>query len=61
MAEVLKLLGPPNKTYRDNTELGYVDKVIDPTTGSRGTLVIAFSDDQVSTLRVGYQGRPIRP
>ena len=61
MAEVVKLLGPPNKTYRDNTELGYVDKVIDPTTGNRGTLVIGFNDDQVSTLRVGYQGRPIRP
>ncbi|HEY3898201.1 MAG TPA: hypothetical protein VGM54_06290 [Chthoniobacter sp.] len=61
MAEVVKLLGPPNRTYRDNTELGYIDKVIDPTTGSRGTLVIGFNEDQVATLRVGYQGRPIRP
>jgi hypothetical protein len=61
LAEVVKLLGPPNRTYRDNSELGYIDKVIDPTTGSRGTLVIGFLEDQVSTLRVGYQGRPIRP
>jgi hypothetical protein len=61
MAEVVRLLGPPNRTYRDNSELGYIDKVIDPTTGARGTLVISFIEDQVSTLRIGYQGRPIRP
>jgi hypothetical protein len=61
MAEVVKLLGSPNRTYRDGTELGYEDKVIDPATGNRGTLVISFDADQVSSLRVGYQGRPIRP
>jgi hypothetical protein len=60
-ADVIRLLGTPNTTYRDGLELGYVDKVIDPATGGRGTLVIAFEDGQVSTLRVGYQGRPIRP
>jgi hypothetical protein len=61
VADVVKLLGPPNRTYRDNSELGYIDKVIDPTTGNRGTLVIGFVDNEVSTLRVGYQGKPIRP
>jgi len=61
LAEVVKLLGAPNRTYRDGTELGYEDKVIDPATGNRGTLVIGFDADQVSTLRIGYQGRPFRP
>lgn len=61
VADVVKLLGPPNTTYREGKELGYVDRVIDGATGSRGTLVVGFEDDRVSTLRVGYQGKPIRP
>jgi len=61
MQDVMKLLGPPNRTYRDNTEFGYVDKVIDPTSGDRATLVIGFDQGQVATLRVGYGGRAIRP
>ena len=61
MADVIKLLGQPNTTYREGTELGYVDKVVDAGTGARGTLVIGFEGDKVATLRVGYQGRPIRP
>ena len=43
------------------TELGYVDKVVDATGGGRGTLVIGFDEDRVTTLRIGYLGRPIRP
>jgi tetratricopeptide (TPR) repeat protein len=61
VADVVKLLGAPNMTYRDGTELGYVDRVIDLSSGSRATLVIGFEDGVVSTLRLGYQGRPVRP
>lgn len=61
IADVVKLLGPPNMTYREGKELGYVDKVMDPTTGARGTLVIGFEEDRVATLRLGYLGKPIRP
>ncbi|MEI9893586.1 MAG: hypothetical protein WDN28_06730 [Chthoniobacter sp.] len=61
MSDVVKLLGPPNATYREGTELGYVDKVVDATTGTRGTLVIGFEEDKVTTLRLGYLGKPIRP
>ncbi|MDR3402864.1 MAG: hypothetical protein P4L99_10240 [Chthoniobacter sp.] len=61
IADVVKLLGPPNATYREGTELGYVDKVVDATTGNRGTLVIGFEEGSVVTLRLGYLGKPIRP
>lgn len=61
MADVVKLLGPPNMTYREGKELGYVDRVVDASTGGRGTLVIGFEDDRVSTLRLGYLGKPFKP
>ena len=63
MMEVVRILGTPNKTYREGTELGYVDKISDPATGDRSTLVITFDVEtkRVSTLRVGYAGPPIRP
>ena len=62
IVEVLRLLGAPNQTFRDGADLGYVDKITDPATGERGTLVISFDEEKVvSTLRVGYAGRPIRP
>jgi len=61
VADVVKLLGPPNMTYREGKELGYTDRVIDATTGARGTLVIGFDEDRVATLRLGYLGKPIRP
>ncbi len=60
-AEVVKLLGPPNKTFRNGTELGYVDKVLDPATGGKETLVIIFGSGRVTSLRLGYQGREIKP
>jgi outer membrane murein-binding lipoprotein Lpp len=60
-AEVLKLLGPPGRTYRNGSEMGYVDKVIDAATGKRATLVIRFEADRVESLRAGYQGREIKP
>ena len=61
IADVVKLLGPPNTTYREGKELGYVDKIVDGATGARGTLVIGFEEDRVSTLRLGYLGKPIKP
>ncbi|MEZ0254514.1 MAG: hypothetical protein ACAI37_04515 [Chthoniobacter sp.] len=61
IADVVKLLGAPNMTYREGKELGYVDRVVDAASGARGTLVIGFEDDRVSTLRLGYLGKPIRP
>ena len=60
-ADVVKLLGSPSQTYRDGKEYGYTDKVIDTSTGGKGTLVIGFESDSVSTLRVGYLGKPIKP
>ena len=60
-SEILKLLGPPGQLYRDGKELGYVDKVIDTATGKKETLVIGFESDSVTTLRLGYLGRPIKP
>lgn len=60
-AAVVKLLGTPNMVYREGSELGYVDKVLDKNTGNRGTLVIGFEEDKVTTLRLGYLGKPIRP
>ncbi len=61
MADVVKLLGPPNMTYREGKELGYVDRVVDAGSGARGTLVIGFEEDRVSTLRLGYLGKPFKP
>jgi len=60
-AEVIQLLGRPTRTYRNGTELGYEDKVIDTTTGNKSTLVISFEADRVTALRSGYQGREIKP
>jgi hypothetical protein len=60
-ADVIKLLGRPNNSFRNGTELGYADRAIDESTGEKGTLIIKFESGMVSTLRVGYQGREIRP
>jgi len=59
--EVIKLLGPPGRSYRNGTEFGYVDKVIDATTGNKATLVIRFEEDHVEGLRAGYQGKEMKP
>ena len=59
--EIVKLLGPPGQTFRDGKELGYVDKVLDPATGRKETLVIGFDSDTVASLRMGYVGKPIKP
>ena len=60
-AEVVKLLGPPHRTYRDGTEFGYEDKVSDSATGTKNTLVISFEEGRVSGLRTGYTGRITKP
>jgi len=59
-AEVTKLLGPPNRTYRNGTELGYVDRIIDATTGGKETLVVVFQGERAVSIRVGYRGREIK-
>ena len=59
--DVIKLLGPANTSYRNGTEIGYIDRILDTTTGNKATLVIAFESDRVAVLRVNYQGREIRP
>ena len=60
-SEIVKILGAPGQTFRDGRELGYVDKVIDTTTGKKETLVIGFESDAVSSLRLGYLGKAIKP
>jgi hypothetical protein len=59
-ADVVKILGSPNRTYREGAELGYVDKLLGPG-GGREALVISFEAGRVSSVRAGYLGRPIRP
>lgn len=59
-ADVVKLLGAPSQTFRDGKEIGYIDRVIDPTTGGKGTLVIGFDEEVATTLRVGYLGKPVK-
>ena len=61
VAQVLALLGPPNRVFGEGTEIGYVDKAIDPVTGKRGTFIIAFEFDTVANLRVEYAGRRLVP
>ncbi len=60
-AEVIKIMGGPSKTYRNGTELGYVDKVIDVKTGGKGTLILTLEEDRVVAVRLGYAGREIKP
>jgi outer membrane murein-binding lipoprotein Lpp len=59
--DVIKLLGPPGRSFRNGTEIGYVDKVIDTTTGNKATLIIRFESDRVESLRTGYQGKEMKP
>ena len=61
VSQVLALLGPPNRIFGDGTEIGYVDKAIDPVTSKRGMFIIAFESGQVANLRVEYAGRRMVP
>jgi len=61
-AQVASMLGKPNQIYRNGTEFGYVDKVIDTATGNKTTLVIVFDGNRVASFRLGgYRGREIKP
>lgn len=60
-SEVVNLLGRPGRSFRNGTEYGYIDKIIDTSTGNRETLVIRFEAGRVEGLRAGYQGREIKP
>ncbi len=59
--QVLALCGQPNQVFNEGTELGYADKATDPATGKKGMLIIGFAGQAVSSLRVDYAGRKIRP
>jgi len=61
LAQVLALLGKPNQTFNEGTEIGYMDRTVNPATGGRGMLVIGFDSGVVSTLRVEYAGRKMTP
>jgi hypothetical protein len=60
-AQVLALLGRPSQTFADGADLGYADRAINPATGKKGMLIIAFQSDIVSSLRLEYAGRKIAP
>lgn len=60
--EIVNLLGKPNQTYRNGTELAYTDKVIDTASGNKETLVIVLDGSGYATsFRLGYRGRVIKP
>jgi septal ring factor EnvC (AmiA/AmiB activator) len=61
VSQVLALLGPPNRIFGDGSEIGYVDKAIDPVTSKRGMFIIAFELGVVANLRVEYAGRRMVP
>lgn len=61
VAQVLGLLGAPNRIFGDGTEIGYVDKAIDPVTNKRGIFIVAFESGVVANLRVEYAGRRMVP
>ena len=61
VSQVLALLGPPNRIFGDGTEIGYVDKAIDPVTSKRGMFIISFESGAVANLRVEYAGRRMIP
>jgi hypothetical protein len=60
-ADVVKYLGPPSKTLRNGTELGYADKGINSGNGERGMLIIRFEEGLVAGVRVDYGGREVKP
>lgn len=61
LAQVIKLLGRPDRTFNEGTEIGYADKTMNPATGRPGMLVIGLDSGTVSTLRVEYSGRKMTP
>lgn len=60
-AQVIALLGRPSHLFPGGSEIGYNDKIVNPATGRRTMLVIAFDADVVSTLRAEYAGQRLIP
>jgi hypothetical protein len=61
-AQVLAMLGRPNHVFPEGAEIGYVDKVTNPATGTKGMLIITFDANGVATaLRVDYAGPKLIP
>ena len=60
-AEVVTLLGKPSHLFPSGTEIGYNEKITNPTTGRRTMLVITFDADIVSALRADYAGQRLIP
>jgi hypothetical protein len=61
LAQVVKMLGKPDRTFNDGTEIGYSDKALNPATSRPGLLIIAFDEGTVSSIRVEYSGRKVVP
>ena len=61
LPQVLALLGRPNQTYNEGTEIGYADRAVNPATGSRGMLIVSFEAGTVAALRVEYAGKKMTP
>ena len=61
LAQLIKLLSRPDRTFNEGTEIGYADKALNPATGRPGMLVIGLDAGTVSTLRVKYSGRKMPP
>lgn len=61
LAQVVKILGRPDRTFNEGSEIGYTDKVMNPATGRPGMLIIGLDAGTVASLRVEYSGRKIIP
>jgi hypothetical protein len=61
VAEVVKMIGRPNRTFNEGNEFGYTDKVLNPATNRPGLLIIGFTDGVVANLRIEYAGRKVVP
>ncbi len=61
LAQVVKILGRPDRSFNEGTEIGYTDKVLNPATGRPGLLIIGFDAGTVAHLRIEYSGRKIVP
>ncbi len=61
VSQVLALIGPPHRIFGDGTEIGYVDRALDPVTSKRGLFIVAFESGTVANLRVEYAGRRMIP
>lgn len=61
LAQVRTMLGRPDRTFNEGTEIGYVDKALNPRTNRPGLLIVGFEEGNVSSLRVEYAGQKMVP